>query len=73
MAVETIRFNGEEEELLRKILAYYNKDFSTCVKTLLAEKLEDLQDIGVISKIKEGKKQDYLTAEDINKIYDEEA
>jgi hypothetical protein len=69
MAVRTVRFNKEEESKLKVILAYYNSDFSTCVKELFADKLEDLQDIGVIKKIKEGKKEDYLTAGEIDKLF----
>ena len=66
MSVKTVRFNKQEESLLRLVLGHYNKDFSSCVKELIAEKHEDLQDIGFIRKIKEGKKSDYLTADQIS-------
>ncbi|HXV27806.1 MAG TPA: DUF6290 family protein [bacterium] len=69
MAVRTVRFNKEEENKLKVLLAYYNTDFSNCVKELFAEKLEDLQDMGVIKKIKEGKKEDYLTAGEIDNLF----
>ena len=69
MAVKTVRFNKEEETKLKKVLAYYGTDFSNCVKELLAEKLEDLLDIGVIKGIKEGKSEDYFTAGNIRKLY----
>ena len=69
MAIKTVRFNPDEEKMLKKVLIYYNQDFSGCVKTLLAEKIEDLYDMTVIKKIKEGKKEDYLSASDINKFY----
>ena len=69
MAVKTVRFNKEEETKLKKVLAYYGTDFSNCVKELLAEKLEDLLDIGVIKGIREGNKKDYFSAGDINKLY----
>ena len=69
MAIKTVRFNKGEERLLRKVLAYYHKDFSSCVKELLAEKIEDLKDIGMIKNIKEGKQQDYLSASDIDKLF----
>lgn len=55
--------------MLKMILAYYKTDFSACVKKLLVEKLEDLQDIRVIKGIKEGKKGDYLTAGEIDKLF----
>lgn len=69
MAVKTVRFNKEEETKLKKVLAYYGTDFSNCVKELLAEKLEDLLDIGMIKGIREGKKEDYFSAGYINKLY----
>ncbi len=68
MAVRTVRFNKEEESKLKVLLAYYHTDFSSCVKELFVEKLEDLQDMGVIKKIKEGKKEDYLTAGEIDNL-----
>ncbi len=69
MAVKTVRFNKNEERMLKKVLVYYHTDFSSCVKELLAEKLEDLRDIHVIRGIKEGKSDDYLSAKDIDKLY----
>lgn len=69
MSIKTVRFNKQEESLLKLVLGHYNKDFSSCVKELIAEKIEDLQDIRFIKKIRESKKSDYLTAEQIqNKI-----
>ena len=55
--------------MLRKVLTYYGKDFSHCVKDLLAEKLEDLSDIGVIKNIKEEGKENYSSAKDIDELY----
>ena len=69
MAVKTVRFNKDEEWMLKKVLSHYHKDFSSCIKELLVEKLEDLRDIGVIKNVKEGKRTDYLTASDIDKLY----
>ena len=69
MAVRTIRFNQEEENMVKALLAYFNTDFSGCVKELFAEKLEDLRDIRVIKGIKEGNKADYLTANKIDKLF----
>jgi hypothetical protein len=69
MAVKTVRFNKDEERMLKKILAYYQGDFSSCVKELLAEKLEDLRDIRMIQGIKESKSEDYLIARDIDKLF----
>lgn len=36
---------------------------------LMAEKFEDLQDLKAIKGVKEGKREDYLTARDIDKLY----
>ena len=66
MSVKTVRFNKQEIAQLKKILAHYNNDFSSCVKELIAEKLEDLQDIAAIKKIKEGPKKDYVSADTIS-------
>ena len=69
MSVKTIRFNKKEENMLKKILSYYSVDFSTCVKELIVEKLEDLQDIGFIQRLKEGKSKDYFSASQIDALY----
>lgn len=69
MAIKTVRFNKEEEGMVKVILAYYKTDFSGCVKELFAEKLEDLRDIAVIKNIKEGKKEDYLSADEIDQSF----
>ncbi len=71
MTVKTIRFNEKEEAALQKVLDHYNSDFSTCVKNLLFEKLEDLEDIKVIMRIKEGRREDYKTAMEVNALFDE--
>ena len=69
MSVKTIRFNKQEENKIKRLLSYYRKDFSHCIKELIAEKLEDLADIGCIKRIKEGKPSDYLTADQISKLF----
>lgn len=69
MTVKTIRFNKDESKVLNKVLSYYGKDFSSCVKDLLTEKLEDLTDIEFIGRIKEGIKKDYLSADQITSTY----
>lgn len=73
MAVKTIRFNKKEEMMLKKVLVYYGKDFSHCVKELLADKLEDLLDIGVIKNIKEENRENYFSAKDIDRLYGKSA
>ncbi|MEK6600703.1 MAG: DUF6290 family protein [Candidatus Binatota bacterium] len=69
MTVKTIRFNKNEERVLKSVLSHYGKDFSSCVKDLLTEKLEDLRDLDFIGKIREGAKKDYFTAGQITSIY----
>ena len=69
MSVKTVRFNREEESMLKTILRYYRSDFSGCIKELIAEKLEDLRDIGTIKCLREGKPSDYLGAEQITSLF----
>ena len=71
MSVKTVRFNKEEENMLQKILHYYHTDFSDCIKELIAEKLEDLRDLGVIRRLKEGKPSEYLGANQITSLFKE--
>ena len=69
MSVKTVRFNKEEESMLKKIVDYYHTDFSGCIKELIAEKLEDLRDIGYVKHLKEGKPSDYMNADKITAIF----
>ena len=69
MSVKTVRFNREEEGMLKAILRYYHSDFSGCIKELIAEKLEDLRDIGTIKRLREGKPSDYLGADQITSLF----
>lgn len=70
MAVKTIRFNKQEESALGKVLDHYGSDFSTCVKTLLFDKLEDIKDIAAVGRVSEGRKSDYSSADDIDELFD---
>lgn len=69
MSVKTVRFNREEESMLKTIIRYYHTDFSGCIKELISEKLEDLRDIGTIRLLKEGKPSDYLGAGQISAFF----
>ena len=71
MSVKTVRFNKHEATMLKKILTYYRADFSSCVKQLLSEKLEDLADIGCIKKFRETNPENYLTAKEIDSHFKE--
>ena len=69
MSVKTVRFNKGEESKLKALLRFYKADFSHCIKELIAEKLEDLQDVGFIARIKEGKRSDYLTGQEVSRMF----
>ena len=69
MSVKTVRFNKEEESMLKKIVDHYHTDFSGCIKELIAEKLEDLWDIGYVKRFKEGKPSEYLGADQITSMF----
>ena len=69
MTTKTVRFNKSEEGMLKTILEHYHTDFSNCIKELIAEKLEDLRDIGVIKRLKEGNPSDYLGADQITSLF----
>ncbi|MBI3252790.1 MAG: hypothetical protein HYZ52_05735 [Candidatus Omnitrophica bacterium] len=71
MSVKTVRFNKEEESMLKSLLSYYHADFSHCIKDLIVEKLEDLRDIGVVRLLREGKRADYLLADQITALFDD--
>ena len=71
MSIKTVRFNKREEAMLKKLLSHYGKDFSSCVKTLMEEKLEDLIDIGHIKKFRESSPESYLTSKEIDSLFEE--
>jgi predicted DNA-binding protein len=70
MSIKTIRFNREEEGMLKMVLTHYSTDFSTCVKELIAEKLEDLKDMKYIKRLKEGKLSTYMNADQISRLFE---
>ncbi len=43
--------------------------FLNCIKKMILEKMEDLQDIRAIKQIREGSKQDYLSAGEIDPLF----
>lgn len=69
MSIKTVRFNKKEEMLLKKVLAYYGSDFSSCIKKMIYEKMEDLQDIKAVGRIREGKREDYLSADQMDRLF----
>ena len=71
MSIRTIRFNKDEERMLKKILLHYKTDFSSCVKGMIEEKLETLADLNSIKGIRESQSGDYLTSKEIDSPYKE--
>ena len=70
MSIRTIRFNKQEETIVKKLLSFYEIDFSTCVKEMLWDKLEGLCDVGCIKRTKESRsKEEYYSAHEIDKLY----
>lgn len=69
MSVKTIRFNKQEESMLKMVLSHYSTDFSTCVKELISEKIEDLKDMNFIKCLKEGETSEYLSSDQISSIF----
>ena len=59
--------------MLKKILKHYRTDFSTCVKELFLEKLEDLRGIGLIKRmIYETNPENYRSAKELDSLYNDE-
>lgn len=70
MGVISVRFNREEEKLLRRLSEHFHADKSTLIKKSLFELYENMVDMEAIEKF-EGKerkgKVSFTTAEDILK------
>lgn len=71
MAVISIRFNEDEEEILNYLTEFFEKDRSSLIKQSLTELYEDLKDREVIdmyekSETKRGKTK-FLSSDDILK------
>ena len=70
MGVISIRFNNDEEKILKKLSDYYHEDKSALIKKSLLELYENVLDLHTIKKYegKEKKKKvSFTTAEDILK------
>lgn len=66
MSIKTVRFNKEEDDQLKKVVKHYGVDFSACIKSLIAEKAEDLEDLKFIKSVKEDKPSAYVSAKEID-------
>ncbi len=57
MGVISIRFNGKEENILKFLTEYFEKDKSSVIKETLQEKYEDLLDLQTIKKFENSEKR----------------
>ncbi|VAX21986.1 hypothetical protein MNBD_IGNAVI01-394 [hydrothermal vent metagenome] len=57
MAVKSIRFNNEEEKILKHLKEFYNCDTSNLIKKSLAELYENALDSEIVSEYENREKQ----------------
>jgi predicted DNA-binding protein len=70
MGVISLRLNGKEENILRFLTDYFEKDKSSVIKETLIEKYEDLQDLKTIRKFERSEKKgttSFISAEELIK------
>ena len=70
MGVISVRFNREEEKILKKLSAHFHADKSTLIKKSLFELYENMVDMKTIEKYEEKERKgkvSFSTAEDILK------
>ncbi len=71
MGVISIRFNSEEEKILKQLSDYFHEDKSALIKKSLVELYENVLDLNTITRYEEKekkKKVSFTTAEDILKV-----
>ena len=70
MGVISIRFNSDEEKILKKLSDYYHEDKSALIKKSLVDLYENVLDLNTITRYEERetkKKVSFSTADDILK------
>jgi len=70
MGVISIRFNSDEEKILKKLADYFHEDKSALIKKSLVELYENVLDLNTITKFEEKekkKKVSFSTADEILK------
>ncbi|MBI4708348.1 MAG: hypothetical protein HY761_10580 [Candidatus Omnitrophica bacterium] len=70
MGVISIRFNSDEEKILKKLSDYFHEDRSALIKKSLVDLYENVLDLNTITRYEERekkKKVSFTTAEDILK------
>ena len=68
MGVVSVRFNKDEEEILKKLSEYFHEDKSTLIKKSLFELYENVLDLNEIKKFEAKEKNgtvSFSSAEDI--------
>ncbi len=61
MGVISVRFNEDEEKILKELSAYFNEDKSTLIKKSLIDLYENVQDLDVIKKFEAKEKKGKVT------------
>lgn len=70
MGVISVRFNKDEEKVLKKLSEYFHEDKSTLIKKSLYELYENVLDLNTIKKFEAKEKKgntSFSTADDIFK------
>jgi tRNA G46 methylase TrmB len=70
MGVISIRFNSDEEKILKKLSDHFHKDKSALIKKSLVDLYENVLDLNTITRYEEKekkKKVSFTTADDILK------
>ena len=68
MGVISVRFNKDEEKILKKLSDHFHEDKSTLIKKSLVELYENVQDLDEINKFEAKEKKSkvsFTSAEDI--------
>ena len=71
MGVISVRFNKDEEKILKKLSDHFHEDKSTLIKKSLVELYENVQDLNEIKKFEAKEKKDkvsFSSAEEILKV-----
>ena len=71
MGVISVRFNKDEEKILKKLSDHFHEDKSTLIKKSLVELYENVQDLNEIKKFEAKEKKgkvSFSSAEEILKV-----
>ena len=68
MGIMSVRFNADEEKILKKLTNYYQEDKSKLLKKLIVEMYEDLIDKNEIAKFESKEKSKKVKFHSANEI-----